>query len=230
MAKHRTDQEWASILSAFRRSGLSQAACCRRRGLALSTFRLRHCTAQGDARPSPASEDRASRHPGAALLEIALPGSPPEGRPAAGPGLGILVGIAFPGGVRASLAVPSESHRDLNSSPAYDWADPTVAAFGGDSERSDSKSAKATAVANWDVEGEVTSRAEFQWTLGTASFQRQSEGVKKAVVQAKVDSVVSIHLIADFGIGEHRLKLGVDKSSNTEATNNPEPDRVGVLR
>jgi len=224
MAKHRTDQEWASILSAFRRSGLSQAAFCRRRGFALSTFRLRLAAAQRDALPSPACEDGASRHPGAALLEIALAGSPSEGRHANGLGLGIPVEIAFPGGVRASLAVPSESHRDLNSSPPYDWSDPTVAAFGGDSERSDSKSAKATAVANWDVEGEVTSRAEFQWTLGTASFQRQSEGVKKAVVQAKVDSIVSIHLIADFGIGEHRLKFRIAKNSNTEASKNP--DRI----
>jgi len=117
MAKHRTDQEWASILSAFRRSGLSQAAFCRRRGLALSTFRLRLAAAQRDARPSPAGEDGAVRHRGAALLEIALPGSPREARPAAGLGLGIPVEIAFPGGVRASLAVPSESLAELHRLP-----------------------------------------------------------------------------------------------------------------
>jgi hypothetical protein len=41
MARYRTDQEWASIVDDFRSSGLSQVAFCRRRGLALSTFRPR---------------------------------------------------------------------------------------------------------------------------------------------------------------------------------------------
>lgn len=113
MAKHRTDQEWASILSAFRRSSLSQAAFCRRRGLALSTFRLRLAAASRAPRPPSSREGATTGQPAAALLEIALPGSPNEGRPAAGLGLGIAVEIVFPGGVRASLAVPPESLADL---------------------------------------------------------------------------------------------------------------------
>jgi hypothetical protein len=113
MAKHRTDQEWASILSAFRRGGLSQAAFCRRRGLALSTFRLRLAASQRGARPSAAGQDRDSRHPGAALLEISYPGSPREGRPAVCRDLDIAAEIAFPGGVRVSLAVPSERLAEL---------------------------------------------------------------------------------------------------------------------
>jgi len=97
MARHRTDQEWASIVGAFRRSGLSQVAFCRRRGLALSTFRLRLAAAGGGAAP------RGQRPP--ALLEIPLPA---PHRTGGGPALGIPVELEFPGGARASLAVPPE--------------------------------------------------------------------------------------------------------------------------
>lgn len=110
MAKHRTNQEWASILSAFRRSGLSQAAFCHRRGLALSTFRLRLAA----SRRKSAHEDGACRLPHAALVEIPITSaSSGDGVPAAGPGHEIPVEIAFPGGARASLAVPSESLPEL---------------------------------------------------------------------------------------------------------------------
>lgn len=110
MAKHRTDQEWASILSAFHRSGLSQAAFCRRRGLALSTFRLR-LAAEGRSR----GPDSGRGGSPAALVEIPLSGGLSDGAklPAVS-ALGTLprsvpVELSFPGGVRASMAVPADS-------------------------------------------------------------------------------------------------------------------------
>jgi hypothetical protein len=108
MARHRTDQEWASIVGAYRRSGLSQVAFCRRRGLALSTFRLRLAAAGGDA-PAPPSFGGAApreRQP-PALLEIPVTAPRPGALPG-GPGHAIPVELEFPGGVRASLAVPPE--------------------------------------------------------------------------------------------------------------------------
>lgn len=39
MSRTRTPRQWREILDAFDRSDLSQAAFCRRRGLALATFR-----------------------------------------------------------------------------------------------------------------------------------------------------------------------------------------------
>lgn len=103
MAKHRTDHEWASILSDFRRSGLSQSAFCHRRGLALSTFRLRLTEARRNALPLPSGENVASGQP--ALIEIPLSGSLRDGVAASGSGHGIPVEIEFPGGARASLGV-----------------------------------------------------------------------------------------------------------------------------
>jgi hypothetical protein len=49
MPRKRTPRQWREILEAFDRSDLSQAEFCRRRGLALATFRYRR--ARAAARP-----------------------------------------------------------------------------------------------------------------------------------------------------------------------------------
>ncbi len=45
MSRTRTPRQWREILDAFDRSDLSQAAFCRRRGLALATFRYHRARA-----------------------------------------------------------------------------------------------------------------------------------------------------------------------------------------
>jgi len=45
MPRTRTPRQWREILDAFDRSDLSQAAFCRRRGLALATFRYHRARA-----------------------------------------------------------------------------------------------------------------------------------------------------------------------------------------
>lgn len=50
MPRNRTPRQWREILDAFDRSNLSQAEFCRRRGLALATFRYHR--ARAATRPS----------------------------------------------------------------------------------------------------------------------------------------------------------------------------------
>jgi hypothetical protein len=45
MPRNRTPKQWREILDAFDRSNLSQAEFCRRRGLALATFRYHRARA-----------------------------------------------------------------------------------------------------------------------------------------------------------------------------------------
>ena len=45
MSRNRTPRQWHEILDAFERSDLSQAEFCRRRGLALATFRYQRARA-----------------------------------------------------------------------------------------------------------------------------------------------------------------------------------------
>ncbi len=45
MPRNRTPRQWREILDAFDRSNLSQAEFCRRRGLALATFRYQRSRA-----------------------------------------------------------------------------------------------------------------------------------------------------------------------------------------
>lgn len=113
MAKHRTDQEWASILRAFRDSGLSQAAFCRRRGLALSTFRLRLAASRRGELPPPPHADGASGTSPTGLLELPLLAAPPGGDTGGLASRRIPVEVEFPSGARASLAVPAEGLASL---------------------------------------------------------------------------------------------------------------------
>lgn len=113
MAKHRSDQEWASILSAFRHSGLSQAAFCRRRSLALSTFRLHLAASRRGKSPPPPPADGASGSSPTALLELPLLASPRGGGFGALASRHVSVAVEFPSGARASLAVPAEGLASL---------------------------------------------------------------------------------------------------------------------
>jgi len=71
MSKRRSPEQWRSILSAFHRSGQSQAEFCARKGLSLSTLqyqlrRERHRTGGKDAGEAATPQ----------LLELALPKGP----------------------------------------------------------------------------------------------------------------------------------------------------------
>lgn len=74
----RTEVQWQEIFSAYEASGLSQAAFCRREGLALSTFQYHR--RRGRAAAEPAGEDPAvidlgtlaGDRPGDWEVEIAL--------------------------------------------------------------------------------------------------------------------------------------------------------------
>jgi hypothetical protein len=50
MSRTRTPRQWREILDAYDRSELSQAEFCRRRGLAVATFRYRRARAAAEAR------------------------------------------------------------------------------------------------------------------------------------------------------------------------------------
>ena len=82
MPRKRTPRQWREILEAFDRSDLSQAEFCRRRGLALATFRYRR--ARAAARPELSDPPRvvelfaepATRSVGDLRLELDLPLGP----------------------------------------------------------------------------------------------------------------------------------------------------------
>ena len=82
MPRNRTPRQWREILEAFDRSDLSQAEFCRRRGLALATFRYRR--ARAAARPELSDPPRvvelfaepATRSVGDLRLELDLPLGP----------------------------------------------------------------------------------------------------------------------------------------------------------
>ena len=82
MSRTRTPRQWREILDAFDRSDLSQAEFCRRRGLALATFRYRR--ARAAARPELSDPPRvvelfaepATRSVGDLRLELDLPLGP----------------------------------------------------------------------------------------------------------------------------------------------------------
>lgn len=111
---------------------------------------------------------------------------------------------------------------DLNSPPPYEWTDPTVVDLSKISDRTGSSSAKARAIALWNVESEILSDAEFAWTLGEASFHKRHEGVKSVVVHAEVDSISTLSFSANIGMGEHNLKISLSKTLDTTANNNPD--------
>jgi len=82
MPRNRTPRQWREILDAFDRSDLSQAEFCRRRGLALATFRYHRAraVAQPTAPESPRlvelfTEPAASSGEGL-RLELDLPFGP----------------------------------------------------------------------------------------------------------------------------------------------------------
>jgi hypothetical protein len=88
MAKHRTARQWASILDLYRRSELSQAEFCRRRGLALSTFGF-HLRRAGCGEGLP--EGNPVTGGGPRLMEVALQAASPLGRTP--PASGVLIEI-----------------------------------------------------------------------------------------------------------------------------------------
>jgi hypothetical protein len=90
MSRTRTPRQWREILDAFDRSDLSQAAFCRRRGLALATFRYHRARATAPPGVLEAPQlvelftEPTSETPGAIRLELHIALGPVtiHGRPA----------------------------------------------------------------------------------------------------------------------------------------------------
>jgi hypothetical protein len=82
MSRTRTPRQWREILDAFERSDLSQSEFCRRRGLALATFRYHRARAalrSGPTEPPRLVEliaEPAPQLPGNVHLELDLPLGP----------------------------------------------------------------------------------------------------------------------------------------------------------
>jgi len=82
MPRTRTPREWREILDAFDRSELSQAEFCRRRGLALATFRYHRARAAARSELSEPPRvvelfaEPATRSVGDLRLELDLPLGP----------------------------------------------------------------------------------------------------------------------------------------------------------
>lgn len=77
MPRNRTPRQWREILDAFDRSDLSQAEFCRRRGLALATFRYHR--ARSATRPVSPETPRVAElftEPATSRLELDLPFGP----------------------------------------------------------------------------------------------------------------------------------------------------------
>lgn len=108
MPRNRNPKQWREILDAFDRCDLSQAEFCRRRGLALATFRyhLSRATVEPVLRESPRVVELFAEPPtspiGELRLELELPFGPVSihGQPA--PLAGLLHRLASPpAGTRA---------------------------------------------------------------------------------------------------------------------------------
>ena len=101
MAKHRSARQWASILRRYENSGMTQAAFCKRHGIALSTlcYHLRRgpTLPDGEGEPEPA--------PG--LVELKLPKGGPIS-PAGAPDAGVRIEWAGSGAVKVTIECHSQ--------------------------------------------------------------------------------------------------------------------------
>lgn len=107
---------------------------------------------------------------------------------------------------------------DLNSSPPYNWSDPVGHYLDDESDRTDSQSSSTKSIASWDMRGDATAEAVFEWIPGKASFRRKHEGVETAIVELEVDSVSTVSCSVNIGIGENLVKMEFSRTMNTVST------------
>lgn len=91
-----TDVRWQGLLNDFRRSGLTHAEFCRRRGMSLHTFRKR---LYGQKAVAPGIERNGAASPPARFLPVAIPAAAPINASRAGDPLVLVLA----GGRRVSV-------------------------------------------------------------------------------------------------------------------------------